>query len=144
MPKKIRSKSNPADRSVGDRVEDCGGSGLRVPVLASGEEVDRPIDAERHRVPELLLGFGWPEREHDRLAPVLLDEPHRFLDAALLVRADREPEVLGRDRLLVRSEDDLASRHRDPLDAHEDVHERTRAFSGSKSGVGPATATVTG
>jgi hypothetical protein len=57
--------------------------------------VDRPVDADRHRVAQLLLGLGRPEREDDRLAAVRLDEPHRLLDAALLVRADREAEVLA-------------------------------------------------
>ena len=33
---------------------------------------------------------------------------------------------------------------RHALDADEDVHERMRVFSGSNSGVAPATATVTG
>ena len=77
-----------------DRLQDRGSGGLRVPVLAARREMDRPVDAERHRVAELLLGFGRPEREDDRLAAVLLDEPHRLLDAALLVRADGEAEVL--------------------------------------------------
>ena len=75
---------------------------------------------------------------------VLLDEPHRLLDAALLVRADGEAEVLRRDRLRVLGEDDLAAGQGNPLHAYEDAHERTREFSGSKIGVGPATATVTG
>ena len=33
----------------------------------------RAVDAERHRVAQLLLGLGRPERQHDRLAAVLLD-----------------------------------------------------------------------
>ena len=106
--------------------------------------MDRPIDAECHRVAQLLLGLRRPEREHDGLAAQLLDEADGLLDAALLVRADREAEVLRRDRLLVVGEHDLAARQRDPLHADEHVHERIRVFSGSKTGVGPATATVTG
>ena len=39
---------------------------------------------------------------------------------------------------------DRAARHRHPLGADEDVHDRIRSFSGSKIGVEPATATVTG
>src|SRR5437660_12739037 len=60
------------------------------------------------------------------------------------MRADREPEVPGLDRLLVRRQHDRAAGHRHPLDAHQDVHERIRSLSGSKIGVEPATATVTG
>ena len=74
-----------------------------------------------------------------------LDDPHGLLDAALLVRADREAEVAGLDRALVRGEDHLAAGQRHALDADEDVHQdRMRVFSGSKIGVEPATATVTG
>ena len=75
---------------------------------------------------------------------MLLDQPDRLLGATLLVGADREPEVAGLDRALVLGQRDLAAGQRDPLDAHEDVHERTRELSGSKIGVEPATATVTG
>ena len=75
---------------------------------------------------------------------MLLDDPDGLLDAALLVRADREAEVAGLDRALVAGEDDLAAGDRHALDADEDVHERMRVFSGSKIGVEPATATVTG
>src|ERR1022692_1578701 len=70
-----------------------------------------------------------------------------FLDRALLVRADREPGHPGVDVLPVRRDDDLAADHRDPLDADQDFHAGQlliRAFSGSNSGVEPATATVTG
>ena len=127
-----------------DRVEDRGRRRLRIPLLVADDEMDRAVDAERHRVAELLLRLGRPEREHDGLAAVRLDEPHGLLDPALLVRADREAEVLGRDRLLVGREHDLPAGHRDALDADQDVHERIRVFSGSKSGVEPATSTVTG
>ena len=102
------------------------------------------------RVADLLLGLGRAEREHGRLAAVLLDEPHRLLHAALLVRADGEAEVARLDRLLVGGEHHLPAGERDALDADEDVHvstgsaARTRSLSGSKIGVEPATATVTG
>ena len=76
---------------------------------------------------------------------MVLDDPDGLLDAALLVRADREAEVAGLDRALVVGEDDLAAGDRHALDADEDVHhDRMRVFSGSKIGVEPATATVTG
>ena len=127
-----------------DRRDDRRGGCLRIPLLVVGHEVDRAVDAERHRVAQLLLGLGRPEREDDRLAAVRLHEPHGFLDPALLVRGDREPEVLGRDRLGVLGQHDLPAGQRHALDADEDVHERMRAFSGSKTGVAPATATETG
>ena len=71
---------------------------------------------------------------------MLLDQPHRLLRPALLVRADREAEVAGRDRTLVFGEHDLASRQGHSLDADEDVHERTRVLSGSNSDVESARA----
>ena len=75
---------------------------------------------------------------------MLLDEPHRLLDAALLVGADREAEMLRLDRLLVLGEDDPAAGHRHALDADEDLHDRILAFSGSKGARAPTTSTVTG
>ena len=94
----------------------------RLPVeLVVGEQVDGAVDAERHAVAELLLGLGRAERQHGRGASVGLDQPHRLLDAALLVRADREPEVAGLDRLLVGGEDDASAGHRHALHAAEDV-----------------------
>src|SRR5262249_23044038 len=63
---------------------------------------------------------------------------------ALLVRADGEAEVPRLDRLLVGREHDAAAGDRHALDADQDPHARTRAFSGSNSGVEPARATVTG
>ena len=106
--------------------------------------MDRAVGAERHRVAELLLGLRGPEREDDGLAAVRLDQPDSLLDAALLVRADREPEVLRLDRLGVGGEDDLPSREWNPLDADENPHDRIRVFSGSKIGAEPTTSTVTG
>ena len=70
--------------------------------------MDGSVDPERHRVPELLLGFLRAERERHRLAAMCLDEAHRLLDPAFLVRADREAEVPCLDRLLVVGEDDPA------------------------------------
>ena len=93
---------------------------------------------------------GGPSVSTVDLAAVLLDEPHRLLDAALLVRADREAEVARLDRLLVGGEDHAPAGQRDALDADEDPHAgtasaaRMRSLSGSKIGVEPATATVTG
>ena len=59
--------------------------------------------------------------------------------------ADREAQVAGLERPLVGREHHLAAGQRHALDADEDVHhERMRVFSGSKIGVEPATATVTG
>ena len=100
--------------------------------------------ADRHRVAKLLLGLRRAERQHDGLAAVRLDEPDRLLDAALLVRADREAEVAGLDRLAVVGEDDVPAGHRHALDADEHPHERILVFSGSKIGVAPTTSTVTG
>src|SRR5215207_3056070 len=127
-----------------DRGDQRGGGRLRVPVGPVGDEVDRAVGAERELVAQLLLGLGGPERQHGRRAAVLLDDPDGLLDAALLVRADREAEVAGLDRALVVRQDDLAAGDRHALDADEGAHERMRVFSGSKSGVDPATATVTG
>ena len=75
---------------------------------------------------------------------MLLDQPDRLLGPALLVRADGEAEVPGLDRALVVGQRRLAAGERDPLDADEDVHDRTRLLSGSNSGVESAEATVTG
>ncbi len=127
-----------------DRRHDRRRRGLRIPFRAVGDQVDRLVDADRHHVPQLLLGLRRTEGQHGRGATVLLDQPHRLLGPALFVRADREAEVPGRDRPLVVGEHDLASRQGDALDAHEDVHERTRELSGSNSDVESAEPTVTG
>src|SRR4029077_17978539 len=60
------------------------------------------------------------------------------------VRADREAEVLGLDLLRVAGQDDPAARHRHPLHARQDLHDRILAFSGSKGARAPTTSTVTG
>ena len=127
-----------------DRPHDRGGGRLWIPFAAVGHEMDRLVDPDRHHVAQLLLGLRRAERQHGARAAVLLDQADRLLGAALLVRADREPEVSSLDRLLVVGQGDLAAGQRHALDADEDVHERTRELSGSKIGVEPATATVTG
>ena len=88
---------------------------------------------------------GGPEREHDRLAAVRLDEPDRLLDAALLVRADGEAEVARVDARASAVSTILPPVIGTRLTQTRIVHQdRIRVFSGSKSGVEPTTATVTG
>ena len=89
-----------------DRGDDRLGGRLRVPLAPVRDEVDRPVGADRHRVAKLLLRLGRAEGQHDDLAALRLHEPHRLLDAALLVRGDREAEVARLDRLLVRRQHD--------------------------------------
>ena len=144
FPKKIRSNGPFADSSRADRLDDRACRRLGVPLLLARDEVDRAVGAERQRVAELLLGLRRAEREDDRLAARRLDQPDRLLDAALLVRADREAEVLRLDRLLVGGEDDPPARHRHALHAGQDPHDRTLVFSGSKIGAEPTTSSVTG
>ena len=81
-----------------------------IPVVAVGLEQHRRLDAHRDRVLQLLDGRRRSERQHGRRAAVPLDEPQRLLDRALLVRADREPEVARVDRLLVGGERDPRAR----------------------------------
>src|SRR3989442_1330550 len=64
-----------------DRVDDRSRRRLRVPLLAARDEVDRAVGADRHALAELLLRLRRTEREHDRLAALSLDDPHRLLDA---------------------------------------------------------------
>jgi hypothetical protein len=52
---------------------------------------------------------------------VPLDEPQRLLDRALLMRADREPEVAGVDLLLIGGERDPRAGFRNAFDADCDV-----------------------
>ena len=108
-------------------------------------EQDRAVDADRHRLAQLVGRLLRPEGQDGARPALRLDDPDRLLDRALLVRADGEAEVAGVDRLLVGGQRDLAGGRRDALDADQDVHQaRTRAFSGSNSGVEPTTSTVTG
>ncbi len=71
----------------------CGA--LRIPRGAVGGQQHGVLDAERRRVAELLLGFGWTEGQHRGLAAESLDELHRLLDRALLVRTHGETQVGG-------------------------------------------------
>src|SRR5882672_3390963 len=114
-----------------------------IPFLAVRLQVDRAVDPKRHRVAQLFDGLGWAQGDHDRVAFVRFDQPHRLLDPALLVRAHRETQVARVDRARVLGEHDAPSGDRHPLDAGEDSQERMRRFSGSNSGVAPDTATVT-
>src|SRR5207302_3704615 len=102
------------------------------------------VDSQRHCVAQLLDGIRRPEGEHHRLAADGLDDPHRLLDSALLVRADREAKVTRFERFPVGCEYHLAAGERHPFDADQDLHALTRRFSGSNSGVDPTTATATG
>ena len=106
--------------------------------------MDRLIDPDRHHVAQLLLRLRRPEGQHRGAAAVCLDEPDRLLAGAFLVGADREAEVAGLDGPLVLGEGDRPAGERHTLDADEDVHDRTRVFSGSKIEVESAEATVTG
>src|SRR5262249_10308294 len=113
--------------------------------VALGLEQLRLPDSHRDRVLELFDGLGRPEREHGRRRVVGGGDSDRLLDGALLVRADREPEVRGVDRPLVRRERDPRAGLGTPLDEDQDAHQqRTRVFSGSKSDRDPTTSTVTG
>src|SRR6202035_37690 len=88
---------------------------------------------------------GGPRVSTETVAPS--GDLDRLLDGAFLVRADGEPGEPGVHFLLVRGQHDLAADHGNALDAGADLHTaqlRTRLFSGSNSGVDPATATVTG
>ena len=127
-----------------DRLGQRSGRRLPIPLLTVGLEMNGPVDPQSHRVTQLLDGFRRPEREHHRVTAVGLDDPHRLLDAALLVRAHREPEMARVDRARVFGEHDPPSGDRHPFDAGEDPQARIRVFSGSNSGVAPATATETG
>src|ERR1700682_839644 len=106
--------------------------------------MDRPVDAQRHRIAQLLERFGRAQRDHHRVPAARFDDPHRLLDAALLVRAHREAKMSRVDSARVLGQHDPASRDRHPLDRDQNSHARIREFSGSNSGVAPATATVTG
>ena len=73
-----------------------------------------------------------------------LDQPDGLLGRALLMGADREAEIARVDLAGVGAEGHPTAGLGDPLDADQDVHARILAFSGSKIGVLPTTATVTG
>ena len=106
-----------------DRLGDRGRGRRPGPTPAAvGLEQDRPLDPDRHRVAELLLGRGRPERQDGRRPALRLDDPDGLLDAALLVRADREPQEARVDGLAVGGQHDPAAGLGHALDADEDVH----------------------
>ncbi len=148
MPARIRSNGPSGRFEVLHRIGDRAGRRDRVPVGPIGLEQDRAFDADRERIAQLVGGLGRPERQHDRLSAVRIDQPDGLLDSAFLVRTDDEAEVARVDRPGVIGEDDPASGGRNALDEDEDAHAcgqlRIRSLSGSNSGVAPATATVTG
>ena len=80
-----------------DRVDDRRGRCHRVPVGAVGLEQDGVLDADRHRVAELLARNLRAEGQDRRAAALGLHDPDRLLDRALLVRADGEAQVAGVD-----------------------------------------------
>ena len=127
-----------------DRVDDDGRRRVGIPFASIRPEMDRAVDPERHRVAQLLDRLGGTEGQDHRLAAVGFDQANRLLDSALLVRADREAEVLGLERHRVGGKHHLSAGERHAFHADEDPHERTRVFSGPKRGVGRTTATVTG
>ena len=113
------------DRLAGtDRIDDRRRGRDRPPLPAVGLQQDGAIDADRHRLAQLVGRLFRPEGQDRARSAMRLDDPDRLLDRALLVRADREPEVAGVDRLLVGGQGDLPGRGRDALDADEDVHVR--------------------
>src|SRR3989442_1180117 len=127
-----------------DGLDQRGGSRLRIPVLSVRLEEQRRADPHRHRVLQLFGCGRRAERQHRGRSPVLLRDPERLLDRALLVRRDREAEQTRVDRLRVGGEGDPGPCLRNSLDADEDVQLRTRVFSGSNRERLPLTATVTG
>src|SRR5207253_2002710 len=99
---------------------------------------------DREAVAELLLRLRRAQREHDDLAAARLDDPDGLLHPALLVRRDREAEVTRLERLLVRGQHHAPAGDRHAFDTDQNSHERTRVFSGSKTGVASFVTTVTG
>ena len=90
---------------------------------AVGDQVDRPVDPDRHHVAQLLLRLRRAQRQHRARSPPCCSISRTASSArALLVRADGEAEVAGGDRPLVLGQHDLAARQRNPLDAHQHVH----------------------
>ena len=142
---RLVAEEEEVERLLGaNRLDDRGRSRLRVPLLALRLEEDAAVGADRHAIAELLLRLGRSQRQHDDLAPLGLDDAHRLLDRALLVRRDREAEVLRLERLCVVGEHHLPAGDRDALDGDEDPHERILSLSGSNGGREPTTSTVTG
>jgi hypothetical protein len=102
-------------------VQDGRRGGAAVPLLAARTEMQAPVDADRHRVAQLLLGLGRAERQDGAGAAVGLDQPHRLLGGALLVRAHREAQEPGVDLLRVLGEHDASTGDGHALDADQDV-----------------------
>ena len=126
-----------------DRIDERKSRRLCVPLLVA-DEMDRAVRAERHALAQLLLRLRRPERQHHDLPALCFDDPHGLLDAALLVRRDREAEVLRLDRLLVCGQHHLPAGDRHALDEAKSPHALTLELSGSKTGVESLHATVTG
>src|SRR5438045_8378938 len=88
-----------------------------------------PVDPQGHRIAQLLHRLLRAKREDHRLAASRLDQADGLFDAALLVRADGEAEVLCLERGRFRVEHHLAARERHSLDADQYPHQgppRTR------------------
>src|SRR6478735_7229729 len=131
-------------RLCADGLDDRTRRRLRVPVLALRLQQDPAIGPDRHAVAELFLRLGRAERQRYDLAALCLGDPHSLLDRALLVRRDREAEVLRLDRLLIDGEHHLPAGDRDALHTAKDPHERILSLSGSNGGREPTTSTETG
>ncbi len=129
---------------VGDRRGNRRSGALRIPVGTGDRQQHRLGHAEAGRIAQLLVGLGRPEGQHGCFATVLLDQLHRLFDSALLVRAHRETEERGVDRLAVGGDVDARPGGRHALHADQDPHDFMRESSGSNSGVAPARSTVTG
>jgi hypothetical protein len=77
-----------------DLDEDAGHDGRIRPL---GLDEDRTVRAHRERGPELLLGLGRPDGDHDHLDAALgFLDPQRFLDGDLVERID-DPFQAGLD-----------------------------------------------
>ena len=144
LPNRIRSNGAVGRLEVGDRRGDRRRSALWIPVGTGDRQQHRLGHTEAGCVTQLLIGLGWAEGQHGCLAAVLLDQLHRLFDGALLVRAHRETEEGGVDRLAVGGDVDACPGGRHALHADQDPHDFMRVSSGSNSGVAPARSTVTG
>src|SRR5699024_5760003 len=76
----------------------------------------------RDRIPQLLRSILRSRGEHGDAAAVFADDPNRFLHGALLVRADREPEVTRVDIGAVLGQYDLRTGGRDSFHTDRDFH----------------------
>ena len=147
LPNRIRSNGAVGRLDLSDGGGDRLRGALRIPVALGDREQHRLRHPHRHRVAQLLLGLGRAQRQHGRLATVLLDELRGCLDRALLVRRRGERKVGGVDVLPVGGDVDPRARSRHPLHAHQNSHAGSvfmRLSSGSNRGWLPTLATVTG